>query len=115
MDVNVSQFVKTHNLIKMKKSEELLQQSREEDNDLKSYGIYLKYLREQRSEKFIEGWLIPLSMKYDVKEDNFKYTITTQEYGILDYFPKKNKLLIRKKNKWIEFGLKWIINNLFKE
>lgn len=99
----------------MKKSEELLQQSREEDNDLKSYGIYLQSLREQRIEKFVEGWLIPLSIKYEVIENNHKYSITTQEYGIIDYFPKKNKLLIRKQNEWKEQGLKWIINNLFKE
>jgi hypothetical protein len=98
----------------MKESEKLLEESRQEDNDLKSYSIYLKSLREKRSEKFIDGWLKPLSIKYDVKEENYKYTITTQEYGIIDYFPKKNKLLIRKKNEWKEQGLKWIINNLFK-
>lgn len=81
----------------MKKSEELTLAAQREDNDIKSFGLLCKALRENRSEKFINGWLKPLQMKYDVMENNHKYTITTQDYGILDYFPKANKLLIRKK------------------
>jgi hypothetical protein len=96
----------------MKKSEELRLISSQEDNDIKAFGLLTKALRESRSEKFVDGWLEPLSMRYDVKEDNHKYTITTQDYGVLDYFPKANKLLIRKENKWVKPGLKWIINNL---
>jgi hypothetical protein len=99
----------------MKQSEELLQLAREEENDLKSMGMYIKALRASRSEKFEDGWLLPLSNKYEIKHENYKYSITTQDYGIIDFFPKANKLLIRKDNNWIKPGLKWIINNLFNE
>ena len=85
----------------------------EEDNDFKSFALLCKALRESRSEKFIDGWLEPLSIRYNIISQDHKYTITTEDYGILDYFPKANKLLIRKENKWIKPGLKWIINNLF--
>lgn len=98
----------------MKNSEILQNKAAEEDNDIKAFGIMTKALRESRSEKFIDGWLKPLSMRYEVVENNHKYTITTQKFGVLDYFPKANKLLIRKDNKWIKPGLKWIINKLMK-
>jgi hypothetical protein len=96
----------------MSKSEDLKLESQQEDNDIKSFGLMCKSLREARSEKFVDGWLIPLSTRYEVEESNFKYTIKTQKYGVLDYFPKANKLLIRKDNKWVKPGLKWIITNL---
>lgn len=88
--------------------------SQYEENDLKALGLMIKELREQRSEKFINGWLQPLQIMYEVVTDNNgKYTITTQDYGIIDYFPKANKILIREENRWIKPGLRWIINNLF--
>lgn len=97
----------------MKKSEELILASRNEDNDIKSFALMCKALREKRSEKFIDGWLEVLETRYDVTErSNGSYSISTQEYGVVDYFPKANKLLLRKDNKWIKPGLKWIINNL---
>lgn len=86
-----------------------------EDNNIKSFSLLCKALRESRSERFIDDYLPILSKVYSIKEDNHKYTISTENYGVLDYFPKVNKLLIRKKNKWIKPGLKWIINNLLKE
>jgi len=101
----------------MKKSEELKQQADQEENDLKAMGIYNKSLREHRSEKFVTIHLSVLQQKgYDIVEDNHKYTIDTDsqeiKFGIIDYFPKANKLLVRKKNKWIKPGLPWIIKNL---
>ena len=98
----------------MKNSQKLLILSEQEDNDIKSFALLCKSLREKRSEKFEGGWQLLLEDKYDVqKRDNGSYTISTQYYGTIDYFPKANKLLIRKNNKWIKPGLKWIINNLF--
>ena len=97
----------------MTKSEELTLASKQEDNDIKSFAFACKALRESRSEKFIEDYLPLLNKTYPVElRTNGSYSITSQEYGIIDYFPKVNKLLIRKTNKWIKPGLKWILNNL---
>jgi hypothetical protein len=97
----------------MKKSEELRLASQQEDNDIKSFALLCQVLRESRSEKFIEDYLPVLIKRYPVEaRTNGSYSITTQDHGIIDYFPKANKLLIRKDNNWIKPGLKWIINNL---
>ena len=100
----------------MKKSEELLQQANAEENDLKALGIYNKSLREKRLERF-ETYLLDLERQgYEIVENNHKYTIDTdtqeEKFGIVDYFPKANKLLIRKKNEWVKPGLAWIVKNL---
>lgn len=44
-----------------------------------------------------------------------KINIEPTNYGIIDYYPKSNKILIGKKNKWIEGGLYWIRNTLLKK
>ena len=98
----------------MKESEKLILSSQQEDNDTKSFALQCKALRESRNERFVEDWLPLLSKRYNVVENNNKYTITTQDYCIIDYFTKANKALIRKDNNWIKPGLKWIIANLTK-
>ena len=97
----------------MKKSEQLRQEAAREDNDFRAMSLMNQGLREERAENFDESYLGPLESKYDVTlRSNGSYTITTTVYGVIDFFPKANKLLIRKDNKWIKPGLKWIINNL---
>ena len=100
----------------MSKSEELEKQAQAEENDLKALGIYNKALREKRLERF-ETYLEQLEKAgYEMLENNHKYTIDTDtqeiKFGIIDYFPKANKVLIRKDNRWIKPGLKWIVDNL---
>ena len=41
-----------------------------------------------------------------------KIEINTDEFGIVDFFPKANKVLRRNINKWVHPGLKWIKDNL---
>ena len=96
----------------MKESEKLMIKSQQEDNDFKSLSLSIKSLRESRSEKFIEDYLPTLKTKFTIETKDYSYSITTLDFGIVDYFPKSNKLLIRNKNKWIKPGLKWIISNL---
>lgn len=97
----------------MKKSEELTLASQQEDNDIKSFGLLCKALRESRSERFIEDWLPVFQKRYSIEiRNNGSYSIQTQSFGIIDFYPKANKLLIRTKNKWIKPGLKWLIINL---
>lgn len=96
----------------MSKSEELIKQSQKEDSDLKALGLMTKAIREKRQERF-EDILEPLNQKYDIiPRQNGSYSIFTDKYGVLDYFPKANNLLMRKNSKWFKPGLKWIINNL---
>lgn len=97
----------------MKKSEKYSKAAQSEDNDFKSLALHIKALRERKSERFIEDWLPLISQRYTTQlGDNGAYRITTQQYGIVDYFPKANKLLIRKDNQWMPIGLDWIIKHL---
>lgn len=99
----------------MKKSEIYERESAQEENDIKAFGLLCKALREKRKERFEENWLSALCKEYKVEQRaNGSFSIYTDKYGIIDHFPKANKLLIRQKNKWIKPGLKGIIKNLLK-
>lgn len=98
----------------MKLSENYKKQAQKEENDFKSLSLHTKSLREARLEKF-DDYIIPLEQKgyIIIPFNGSKVVIDTQtNYGIIDYFPKANKLLIRKNNNWIQPGLKWIVTNL---
>ena len=71
-------------------------------------------IREDRNERFVKEHLGYLAISYDVEyyEHSHRYTIYNTPFGDLDFYPKANKVLIRKDNKWIKPGLNWIYKNL---
>jgi hypothetical protein len=83
----------------------------EEENDLKALGIGKQLIREERNERFEETWLPKLQTKCSVKHDAQmgRYTFELNGFGLIDFYPKANKLLIRKLNKWKQPALKWLI------
>lgn len=104
----------------MSRSEELFKEAAMEDNDLKFMGKHKKAVREKRIEDF-QRYLPKLEELYTViyEEHSHKYTIDTStvknKYGIIDFFPKGNKVLIRAKNKWKSPGLAWILKKLLND
>lgn len=96
----------------MKESEKLRIQAEQTDNDLVALGKYTRVLRAERKEKFEENWLEKLQEQTKVtKRSNGSYTFNSK-YGMIDFYPKANKLLIRKQNKWKKPALKFIISNI---
>src|SRR5574344_1793187 len=95
-------------------SKELKNQAESEENDLKAMGFYTKVLRKERSERFENYKDKLLNNGYNLTEfeSQGKFTIEPTKFGIIDYYPKSNKVLIRKENKWITGGLRWIIGGL---
>lgn len=98
------------------KSEQLKQQAAQEDNDLVAMGIGKKAIREERNERW-DAW------KDDILKSKLvishidsptmgKIMIEIKGVGIVDYFPKANKVLIRKTSIWHKPGLNWLINIL---
>ena len=103
----------------MKKSEELKQEAQQEE----SYFAYMakmnKSMREARLERFEDGYNEKLEINncIVIPFNGSKIVIDTQteKFGIVDYYPKANKILIRKDNKWITQGLRWINESLLKQ
>ncbi len=97
-------------------SEIIREDAQQEDNDLAYLGKMIKSMREARLERFEDGYkeLLEKNNCIVIPFNGSKVVIDTQtdKFGIIDYFPKANKLLIRKKNKWETQGLKWINQNL---
>ena len=98
----------------MSKIKELQDQLDTEDNDLKALGIAKKLSREVKNEKFTTKWLplIQEKVKVQIDEKMDKYTMTLMNHGVIDYFPKSNRLLVRSKNQWYNRGLGFLINEL---
>ena len=89
---------------------------------MSDYGDYCRDIKDSRQQhrdnrlKRFEETILPQLEGYGVTNPTYgKYTIHTPEYGFIDIFPKSNKLLIRKNNKWLNGAEKWVIRNVFKE
>ena len=97
----------------MKKSEQLRKEAQSIESDIAYLGAANKIMREERKERFEEEWL-PLLREKTAVEYYFipnNYTMKHNNFGIIDYYPKANKVLIRKQNKWVKPGLQWLIKN----
>ena len=102
----------------MKKSEELKQEAQQEESDFAYMAKMNKSMREARLERFEDGYTEKLEINncIVIPFNGSKIVIDTQteKFGIVDYYPKANKILIRKDNKWITHGLRWINESLLK-
>ena len=102
----------------MKKSEELRIEAQQEESDFSYMAKMNKSIREARLERFEDGYAEKLESNncIVIPFNGSKVVIDTQteKYGIVDYYPKANKILIRKDNKWLTQGLRWINDTLLK-
>ncbi len=96
----------------MKESEKLRIEAEQTDNDLSALGKYTKVLRAERKEGFEETWLEKLQEQTEVTKRDTGSSTFDSKYGLIDFFPKANKLLIRKQNKWKKPALKFIVRNI---
>lgn len=100
------------------KSDYYKEQAAQEENDLKVLGLLNKAIREKRIENFDDNWKNKIIEHNRVKafEDipsQHKLTFHINNIGnCIDFYPKANKVLIRKKNKWIKPGLNYLIKLL---
>ena len=101
----------------MKESEKIKEKAKHLESDFAYMSYMNKALRQERLERF-SSWLPELTKSKNVISVNFsdvnKCTVNTEDFGIIDYFPKANKVLIRKENKWITGGLRWLRSNIIK-
>lgn len=76
---------------------------------------YTKRQRRKKNMKDFEEYMLPdLEDQYEVVSHNNEsgYSIRGTEFGTVDIYPMSDKVLIRKDNKWLKNGLKWIGEHL---
>jgi len=97
----------------MKKSEQLRKEASMAESDQQCLGLHTKAMREERLERFEDKWLLLLKEKATVHYSELlnRYWIENKKFGTIDFYPKANKVLIRKQNKWVKPGLQWLIKN----
>lgn len=97
----------------MKKSEELRKEASMAESDQACLGLHTKAMREERIENFEEKWLPLLKEKATVHYSELlnRYWIENKKMGVIDFYPKANKIHIRKQNRWVKPGLQWLIKN----
>jgi hypothetical protein len=107
------------NLLRLREVDFKMIENREDSEHEESDWEFLKRLnadmRENRRQRFIKEYLEKFRAKYEVRSEEHKFSIHTQEFGIVDYWAKANKVLERKKNIWHKPGLKWLLKNLLNE
>lgn len=75
------------------------------------------------------GFNVPAKLKFKLTKSNMvehlteiglevtksgksKYIIEGTKFGTIDYFPKSDRLLVRKDNNWFDLGIVWLKENL---
>jgi len=68
-------------------------------------------------ESYFKSKVLPfLANEYDVElRDNGSYSLYHSTHGIIDIYPKRKRLLIRKLNTWKSDAFNWINENLLTE
>jgi hypothetical protein len=77
------------------------------ERDSNFIKINKKIIKEERIEKFEEIWLPLLKIKTDVKVNLLysKFTLESDEHGIIKFYPKSNKIHIQNTKETIQPGL----------
>lgn len=84
----------------------------------KEFGELVKELRENKYEHFKSKILPEITASEEVcniSEECFSFAVTTKNYGVIDIFPKANKLRIRRQNKWVKPILPWLHKYIIKK
>jgi hypothetical protein len=121
---NIAKFnVKENNTVwSLRKSEILVQIQQELENDSLAWSLEAKIKREQNKELFSERWLpkfkdwLQEDIKWDGKKECFTLSLKKDELPVvIDFYPKGNKVLIRKDNVWFKNGSQWLVKNVLPE
>ena len=105
----------------MKESEKIQQEIdnlKDEDDPegFKMLNLSKKLTRAKRAEKAeaFKERLIAKGFEVTTGHAAGCITIRPTDFGILDFYPKANKVLIRTSNKWITDGKQWLTIKLLK-
>lgn len=99
-------------------SQVLMEISYETENDGRAWDLDRHAHRQKKVERFENGILKKIAsvigeqnILWEDKKQSYKLTLIKDGSPlIVDYFPKANRLLVRKENKWFNRGDRWLQN-----
>ena len=83
----------------------------------KEYREFIQEFRQENYERFKADTLSRLESCEEVEnitENCFSFAVTTKINGVIDIFPKANKLRIRRQNKWVKPIMPWLRKHILK-
>lgn len=85
----------------------------------KEYRQFIKQRREERYSKFVNTILPAIkSLGYEVVQRNdngFEFIVSKKGFGWVIFYPKADRLLLCKQNKWLYNGFSWIYKHVLKD
>ena len=82
--------------------------------DWSEWTNHWKENREKRNQIWLE-YYDSVKDEYEIQErKNGSFTMYLKGYGICDFFPKGNKVLIRSESEWVMNGFNFIVKHLTK-
>ena len=84
----------------------------------KEYGQFVKQRREERYSQFVNTILPAIkSLGYDGIQRNdfgFEFIVSKKGFGRVIFYPKADRILLCKQNKWLYGGFSWIRKHILK-
>jgi hypothetical protein len=96
----------------MKKSELLHRQADEADNDFQFWNLKTQAEKEEKLERFVEKHLPTIQQSENVvsvEDREYMFMIEFKDGTKIDYYPKKDRVFIKKINTWKYNGLAWVL------
>jgi len=104
-------------VFKMKKSDKLFVEAEQEENDFRYWSKIYDAEREKRKENFEDNFLPTIKNSPHVLsiEERMSGSMLMIEFsdGVkIDYYPKKDRVFIKKLCHWKSYGKTWILNKI---
>lgn len=99
----------------MKKSELLHRQADESDNDFQFWNFKTQAEKEEKFERFTEHHLPKIQQSekvISVEDREHMFMIEFSDGTRIDYYPKKDRVFIKKINHWKSDGLAWLLGKI---
>lgn len=91
----------------MNEHDRLREEAQKQDCGFKAMALYKQANRKEREFIFIHNILPKIAKHCVLCDGNGKYTFQST-FGLIDFFPKSNRILIRSQNKWKNDGTGFI-------
>ena len=101
----------------MKKSDQLFIDAEQEENDFRYWSKLDNAKKEQRKEVFEEHFLPKIKesekvVSMEERQSGSMWIIEFSDGVKIDYYPKKDRVFVKRVNHWKSNGKTWILNKI---